>query len=201
MRRTILKKKDGIVEVSYLSKNADLKSILRKLREKRDLCTHCANCHRYLCEKVSDNSEKEIGRYDFIENGVQIIDESDLTRFFYVSKCHNFEKKLINTIVKKNNDEIEVVKISENVTARDCVNEFKKEDYEKDNRITKHLCFYCENCRANLCEKVENEPKKNIREYKFIRTGLQVYNENGDLDYFYVRNCDNFEKQKIKTKI
>ena len=64
----------------------------------------------------------------------------------------------------------------------------------------KHLCSDCDNCYANKCVKVADEVKKSMDEYDFITSGTQVYNGNGEVDFFYVEECNNFKEDRKRSK-
>ena len=92
-----------------------------------------------------------------------------------------------NMMLKKQNGKLEIkfidVEILNEMTKKEC-----------------HLCANCENCRANKCQKVADIDNKYIGKYDFISDGYQVYNGNGKISDFIVRECGNYEKEQERRK-
>lgn len=60
-----------------------------------------------------------------------------------------------------------------------------------------HLCWeYCTNSNAIKCPKIADKEKKNIKNYSFIDSGIQVYDANGVLEKFLVTECKNYVKSR-----
>ena len=64
----------------------------------------------------------------------------------------------------------------------------------------KHLCSDCANCNPALCQKVEDIEKNTIDKYDFISDGIQAYDGEGIMQYFFVSKCQNFEKDKERVR-
>ena len=54
-------------------------------------------------------------------------------------------------------------------------------------------CFDCKNGYASKCQKMFDCGAKDIKDYDFIDSGIQSYDENG-ISNLYVMNCTNYEK-------
>ena len=56
------------------------------------LCPKCDNCYAAKCSKVLDDVKMPIDSYDFISDGIQVYDNNDEMKTFYVTKCDNYVK-------------------------------------------------------------------------------------------------------------
>ncbi len=94
-----------------------------------------------------------------------------------------------NILIKKVNGEIEEINLE---TTPDGKKEVKGK--------IDHLCSKCDNCYAAKCLKVFDEVKQLISEYDFITDGLQLYDKNGEMKYFYVTECDDYIEDRKRHK-
>ena len=85
-----------------------------------------------------------------------------------------------NKIVSKKNGNIDIIA--------------RTSKLESHIRNIKQLCWDCINSYPSICDKVYDIKKQNIEDYGFITDGYQIYNKDGELIYFAVERCDNFEK-------
>ena len=98
-----------------------------------------------------------------------------------------------NVFIKKDNEKIILKNINKEVIE-------SGEFYQKIHNV-QHICANCDNCYADCCLKVFDEEKKPINEYSFIKKGIQIYDENGEIRFFYVTNCDNYVKDTERKKL
>ena len=90
-----------------------------------------------------------------------------------------------NALLKKVNGEVEIINLE---TTPDGKKEVKGK--------IDHLCSKCDNCYAAKCLKVFDEVKQLISEYDFITDGLQLYDSNGEMKFFYVTECDDYKEDR-----
>lgn len=63
-----------------------------KLQKDRHLCSEaCANAYTTKCPKIADLIKQDIGKYDFISHGYQIIQPDGELDCFVVQNCKNYE--------------------------------------------------------------------------------------------------------------
>ena len=95
MKNVILKKNDGVVSIMEASPEL-IKKIKNKDKDNQNnihMCwENCTNAYCDKCEKIADIQKKEINEYDFISDGIQIINKSGEIDTFLVNKCQNYEK-------------------------------------------------------------------------------------------------------------
>ena len=86
----MLEKKDGVTRTLEMSEEKG-----KELRESEDhLCWTCSNYEN--CDKVKDEHKKTIDKYDFITDGVQLIDESGNVDTFFVEGCNTYIRDKAN---------------------------------------------------------------------------------------------------------
>lgn len=97
-----------------------------------------------------------------------------------------------NALIRKVDGKIEIQNIQDGIISGN----------EQDSKLqsAKHLCSKCDNCYADKCLKVFDEEKRILDEYDFIESGVQVYDENGNMHLFYVTKCNNFIKDAERKK-
>ena len=95
-----------------------------------------------------------------------------------------------------------IVKIDENVWIRDVDTEevLKDENFKNFFPYQSHLCSNCDNCYADKCTKVMDITKKPINKYDYISNGAQIFDDNGESAFFYVRECNNYKADKERHK-
>lgn len=76
--------------------------------------------------------------------------------------------------------------------------ELDKEKLDNLKTYGEHLCWDCAN--ALNCSKVMDRQKKTIDKYDFIDDGLQSLDENGNVDFFFVEDCNDFVRDKEKKQ-
>lgn len=103
MKKIVVKNSTGISDYEYdkvydevtETFTDEVKEDIKKIH----LCANnCANCYADKCAKVEDVDFKSIEEYDFINSGVQVVDENKTVGRFIVSDCDNYkytEKKQI----------------------------------------------------------------------------------------------------------
>ena len=90
MSNTILKKENGVV--TSLEPTAELLKAIEE-GKKCHLCwTTCGKAYANQCPKIADEFKKSIDSYDFITDGIQVIDEKGEVDTFIVEKCNSCEK-------------------------------------------------------------------------------------------------------------
>lgn len=104
MKNTILIKKNGVINT------IDRTEAKEKEINNCELCHlcwegECANAYPGKCMKVA-NHNKNIEKYDFIEEGIAFKDENDTTDKLIVTKCKNYvpyelEEKTVTNRVNK----------------------------------------------------------------------------------------------------
>ena len=106
----ILKKENGVVKEIEPTKEIikDIRQIGKKEDPRVHLCwENCANALAGKCDKVTEREKKNIGDYDFITDGIQIIDDNGEIDTFIVSKCKNYVR---TENKKKTQEEIQRLK-------------------------------------------------------------------------------------------
>lgn len=97
----IFNKEDGIVNELLLDEKE--LQLFEKIHEGKHLCWDCSNGFVNKCQKIADQEKEEIGSYDFIINGYQLIIFNRLEKFI-ITKCQNF---YIKQLEKENSEEKE----------------------------------------------------------------------------------------------
>ena len=89
----VIKKKDGEFKLYKIdSKVAESREFSNLLHSKlKHLCPNCDNCYADDCSKVSDSKKNSICKYEYITDGLQVIDDTNDTLFFYVTTCKNYK--------------------------------------------------------------------------------------------------------------
>lgn len=88
MENYILEKKDGIV-----TKKGYCKEKSSKDSKEKHLCSMaCKNAYANKCEKVFDIRKRKIGKYGFITDGYQVLNEDGDVEKFIVYSCDNYVK-------------------------------------------------------------------------------------------------------------
>lgn len=90
MEKVILKKENGKVEV--FSANSEI------VKNNTENCLHlcwenCANACPNKCQKVADIKKEKIDKYDFITDGLQVLNDKGQVDTFIVTNCQNFERE------------------------------------------------------------------------------------------------------------
>ncbi len=71
-------------------------------------------------------------------------------------------------------------------------------------KCVKHICGTCANLDPKKCKKVFDREEQDIREYDFIKNGIEVFNDKGTIVNFIVNKCDCYKpeitREKPKTK-
>ena len=71
-------------------------------------------------------------------------------------------------------------------------------------KCVKHICGTCANLDPKKCRKVFDREEQDIREYDFIKNGIEVFNDKGTIVNFIVNSCDCYKpeitREKPKTK-
>ena len=97
-----------------------------------------------------------------------------------------------NVFIRKVDGKIEIQNIENGI--------IRGSEYDKELCSAKHLCNKCDNCYADECLKVFDEEKRTLGEYDFIKSGIQIYDENDKIRSFYVTKCINFKKDAERKK-
>ena len=92
MKNVILKKENGkVIEIE------PTKELLEELKSKEIIhkCgENCKNAYTSKCEKIADYIKRNIAEYDFIQSGMQVIDNEGDVEKFLVHECNNYEEIL-----------------------------------------------------------------------------------------------------------
>ena len=96
MEMYILEKKDGIV----IKKDCHEED-LQIIRNQSHLCNMaCKNAYSNKCPKIYDKRKREIGKYDFITDGIQILNNYDIVDIFIVKKCKKYSKSEVTEKIR-----------------------------------------------------------------------------------------------------
>ena len=74
-----------------------------------------------------------------------------------------------------------------------------KEVYRSVRKSGNHLCPSCDNCRPVKCLKIFDEVKRPLGDYEFVKEGLQIYKDD-EMQCFYITKCDNYVKDRERSK-
>ena len=100
----------------------------------------------------------------------------------------------MSVILKKENGVVKEVEAT-----KENIKDIRQIGKKDDPRI--HLCWEnCANALAGKCEKVTEREKHSISDYDFITDGIQLFDDNGELDTFIVTKCNNYVKTNQKKK-
>ena len=92
MKNIILIKENGELRIETNSPELT-KEIEKNIKEDGHLCwENCANACTNKCPKIADMPKKDLNSYDFINSGIQIIDEKGEIEKFIVSDCNKYQK-------------------------------------------------------------------------------------------------------------
>lgn len=90
MNNVILKKENGVVSVIEYDPTLFEEESKKKAVH---LCwEHCTNACVGQCQKITDYRKKTIDKYDFISDGMQIMDDDGKIDRFLVTGCNNYKK-------------------------------------------------------------------------------------------------------------
>ena len=109
MKNVLFIKTNGEVEKIDITSSKDLPKGVSHM------CSSCDNCYADKCEKVFDEVQTPIGKYDFITDGVQAYNRNGEMVKFYVSNCNDYKQDIVRKKASTREEIMRLNRIKESI--------------------------------------------------------------------------------------
>ncbi len=111
MKRTILKKENGIVRIV----DTNVEAVEQFIKETSNPCFECKYGYANKCPKISDEFKKNILEYDYITDGYQVYNENCDVESLVITNCTKFEKEPVRIKAKTKQEITELKALKESL--------------------------------------------------------------------------------------